>query len=275
MPEEYLTNPQEKHTFIYVSTIQRMAINLLGKDAPGNFEHEVDTVEDKVMFRVGNDYQKPEDYLKLFETFVKNNPEHIEAIEVLLSSPSKWNTDVLDDLRDKLKKSDFPEKYLQQGYELVYKKPLADIISMVKHASDYEAPILTAKERVEKVMAEITGKYTFTDEQMNWLSYIKEHLIENLAVSQEDFEKCYGKDPNGRAKRRDQGEDGRFRKFSFSEIKDRGFNLDITWLKDENLEDPNSLPEPQLLVADAITELSACVDELQLILDEIETEAAE
>jgi hypothetical protein len=28
----------------------------------------------------------------------------------------------------------------------------------------------------------------------------------------------------------------------------------------------------QLLVADAITELSACVDELQLILDEIEAE---
>ena len=33
LPEEYLTKPQEKHTFIYVSTIQRMAINLLGKDA--------------------------------------------------------------------------------------------------------------------------------------------------------------------------------------------------------------------------------------------------
>src|SRR5450756_3066652 len=27
LPEEYLTKPQEKHTFIYVSTIQRMAIN--------------------------------------------------------------------------------------------------------------------------------------------------------------------------------------------------------------------------------------------------------
>ncbi len=88
----------------------------------------------------------------------------------------------------------------------------------------------------------------------------------------EDFEKCYGKDPNGQAKRKDQGEEGRFRKFSYSQIKERDFNLDISWLKDENLEDPNSLPEPQLLVADAITELGACVDELQLILDEIEAE---
>lgn len=88
----------------------------------------------------------------------------------------------------------------------------------------------------------------------------------------EDFEKCYGKDPNGQSKRKDQGEDERFRKFTFSQIKERNFNLDISWLKDDNLEDPNSLPEPQLLVADAITELGACVDELQLIIDEIEAE---
>jgi type I restriction enzyme M protein len=91
----------------------------------------------------------------------------------------------------------------------------------------------------------------------------------------DDFEKCYGKDPNGQAKRKDLGEEGRFRKFSYSQIKERDFNLDISWLKDENLEDPNSLPEPQLLVADAITELGACVDELQLILDEIEAEGIE
>jgi type I restriction enzyme M protein len=46
-------------------------------------------------------------------------------------------------------------------------------------------------------------------------------------------------------------------------------------MKDENLEEPDSLPGPELLVVNAITELSACVDELQLILDEIKTEEAE
>lgn len=148
----------------------------------------VDTVEDEVMFRVGDEYQKPEDYLKLFEEFVKNNPEQIEAIEVLLARPSKWNSDVLEDLRDKLRKSDFREKDLQRGHELVYKKPLADIISMIKHASNYDVPILTAQERVEKVVAKLVEKHSFNEEQLNWLSYIKEHLIENLAVSKEDFE---------------------------------------------------------------------------------------
>ena len=148
----------------------------------------VDTVEDEVMFRVGDGYQKPEDYLKMFEEFVKNNPEHIEAIKVLLTRPAKWNTDVLEELREKLRKSDFSEKDLQRGHELVYKKPLADIISMVKHASDYEAPILTAQERVGKAVAKLMETHHFSEEQINWLSYIKEHLIENLAISREDFD---------------------------------------------------------------------------------------
>lgn len=91
----------------------------------------------------------------------------------------------------------------------------------------------------------------------------------------EEFEKCYGKDPNAQAKRKDLGEEGRFRKFTISQIKERNYNLDITWLKDEGLEDPNSLPEPQLLAGDAITELNACVDELQEILTLIDAEDGE
>ncbi len=88
----------------------------------------------------------------------------------------------------------------------------------------------------------------------------------------EEFEKCYGNDPNGLAKRKGLGKEGRFRKFSLSQIKERGYNLDITWLKDESLEDPNSLPEPEILVADAITKLNACIDELQEILTLVDAE---
>jgi len=73
-----------------------------------------------------------------------------------------------------------------------------------------------------------------------------------------EFEKCYGKDPNGTS-RREPVE--RFRKFHISEIKERNYKLDITWLKDESLEDADELPEPQDLAAEAITELEAVVDE--------------
>ena len=87
-----------------------------------------------------------------------------------------------------------------------------------------------------------------------------------------DFEKKYGPDPNGRSKRKDTGEKGRFRKFNISEIRERNYNLDISWLKDESLEDPDSLPEPHELATDAITEFEACVDELKEILEVIDAE---
>ena len=85
-----------------------------------------------------------------------------------------------------------------------------------------------------------------------------------------EFIACYGADPNGASKRKDTGETGRFRKFHLSEIKERGYKLDVTWLKDESLEDANDLPEPQDLAAESITELEAVVDDLRDILQLIE-----
>ncbi len=81
-----------------------------------------------------------------------------------------------------------------------------------------------------------------------------------------EFEACYGIDPNGGSHRTDLGRDGRFRKFHISEIKERDYKLDVTWLKDDSLEDANELPDPEVLVAEAIAELEAVVDDLREIL---------
>ncbi|MBK7993036.1 MAG: N-6 DNA methylase, partial [Blastocatellia bacterium] len=81
-----------------------------------------------------------------------------------------------------------------------------------------------------------------------------------------EFEQCYGADPNGNSKRTDTGLEGRFRCFSIDEVKERDYKLDITWLKDESLEDADELPEPQDLATEAITELEAVVDDLKEII---------
>lgn len=87
-----------------------------------------------------------------------------------------------------------------------------------------------------------------------------------------DFEQCYGKDPNGNSPRIDQGPEGRFRAFTIDEIKERGYKLDIKWLKDDTLDDPNDLPEPSDLIAEAVSELEAVVDELNEINNLLEGE---
>ena len=50
------------------------------------------------------------------------------------------------------------------------------------------------------------------------------------------------------------------------------YKLDITWLKDDSLEDSDDLPEPQDLAGEAITELEAAVDDLREIVALVEKE---
>ena len=58
---------------------------------------------------------------------------------------------------------------------------------MIKHAADFKVPLLNAEERVNLALDKITEGKSFNDEQRTWLSYIRQHLIENLALTEEDF----------------------------------------------------------------------------------------
>ncbi|MCP4350843.1 MAG: N-6 DNA methylase [Desulfobacterales bacterium] len=84
-----------------------------------------------------------------------------------------------------------------------------------------------------------------------------------------EFIKCFGKDPYGKAKRKDLGEKGRFRKFSRAYIRERGESLDISWLRDDSIEDAAGLPGPELLVREAVGELEGALGDLQGILGEL------
>jgi type I restriction enzyme M protein len=77
------------------------------------------------------------------------------------------------------------------------------------------------------------------------------------------FEKAYGSDPNGKSKRKDEGETGRFRRFTRQEIKARGENLDITWLKDDSQTSQDDLPAPEILVSAVLEKLAIATGEIQ------------
>lgn len=147
-----------------------------------------DTVSSDVMIRVGSEYQKPEDYLDAFVRFVRENPDHIEAIRILTERPRQWNTRALKELREKLRLNKFEETELQRAHQLIYKKALVDIISMVKHAARQEEPMTSAEEHVDKAIARVTSGQDLTHEQKEWMDYIRQHLITNLTIDLEDFD---------------------------------------------------------------------------------------
>jgi type I restriction enzyme M protein len=85
-----------------------------------------------------------------------------------------------------------------------------------------------------------------------------------------DFEKAYGDDPNGGAKRKDQGEEGRWRYFSRDTIKARKDNLDIAWLRDTEAEAEEQLTEPEDIAAAIIGHLRAALDDIETLSEELE-----
>jgi type I restriction enzyme M protein len=77
------------------------------------------------------------------------------------------------------------------------------------------------------------------------------------------FVDAFGADPTGaKNKRKDEGEQGRFRAFTREDIAKRNDNLDIAWLKDDNAHDEATLGEPDEIAAEIRVELQAALEDL-------------
>lgn len=145
-----------------------------------------DTVTSEYLFRTSDGRElKPTDYIAAFEQFVKDNPEHVEAISIILEKPTDWDTQALRELRKSLQTC--PECFTEDKLRKAYKYPLADIISMIKHAGKDE-PMMTTQERVDLALETVTQGKTLTPVQQEWLELIRKHLIENLTIEQQDFD---------------------------------------------------------------------------------------
>ena len=92
-----------------------------------------------------------------------------------------------------------------------------------------------------------------------------------------EFEECYGSDPDvittsALEKREEMAQKTeRFKKYSLEYIQNRDYNLDISWLTDESLEDADDLPEPDEVAGEAITHLEAAIDCLQEVMQILES----
>jgi type I restriction enzyme R subunit len=148
----------------------------------------VDMVVSEPVFKYGDTSLKPDDYLKAFSEFVKQNKTKIDALSILFSNPRRWNCEALKEMRDTLKQNAFDEKELQKAHEVSSHKAMTDIISCVKHADDSHNPLLTAEERVDKTIQSLIAKHNFTPAQVQWLEYIREYLVANLAIEKGIFD---------------------------------------------------------------------------------------
>lgn len=186
-----------EHIFESFSSLMELLRNEKFQDLLTNYErkkkiffvgYEVeDEVNSSILFNTQNSYLKPEDYLLAFSNFIKENESAIDAIAIVLNRPKNWNTNALNELKKKLTENSFYEKDLRHAHKSVYQKEMVDIISMVKHAAKENEPLLSPEERVNQAIDKVIEGKQFNEEQQKWLSYIKEHLKQNMTLDENDF----------------------------------------------------------------------------------------
>jgi type I restriction enzyme R subunit len=127
--------------------------------------------------------------LQEFEKFVRINPQHIEALEILLKKPKEFDTKQLKTLREKLAtQPDYlVDKFTEKNLRRACSQELADIISIIRYAAK-GGELLTVERRVDKAIMKVKSDRSFTEEQNKWLDLIRTHLIENLLMEKEDVE---------------------------------------------------------------------------------------
>jgi len=84
----------------------------------------------------------------------------------------------------------------------------------------------------------------------------------------DDFVECYNPD-----NRHEREETERFKSYSYDELIERDkTNLDITWLKDDSLQDTENLPDPDVLANQIVENLESALDQFRQIQEELESE---
>jgi type I restriction enzyme R subunit len=146
-----------------------------------------DVVTSQKLERYGK-FDNAEDYLDAFEKFVKANADKVSALSVLLQHPKDWRPAVMEELKRTLNQNGFEPEKLQRAHRAKGFKALADVISIVKHASVGQSLLLTAEERVNRAIDNFLAAHKLTPEQMQWLSLVREHLVKNLSMDEEDFD---------------------------------------------------------------------------------------
>ena len=81
----------------------------------------------------------------------------------------------------------------------------------------------------------------------------------------DDFVKLYNAKNRTRRK-----ETERFKRFTYDElIKRDKVNLDIFWLKDDSLDDVDSLPPPDVIAAEIVENLEAALEQFRSVAEEL------
>ena len=161
---------------------------------------------DSVLF-AGYDTQKEENadhVIQTFRTFIEENRDEILALRIIYSEPYANRAMAVEQLKalyEKLKSKGITIERLWDCYAI--KKPnkvkkgvmaqLADLISIIRFEMGYAVQLSPFADKVNYNFMQWTlrrnaGAVHFTEQQMEWLRLIKDHIASSLSILPEDLD---------------------------------------------------------------------------------------
>lgn len=156
---------------------------------------------------VGYDTRREENadqVISTFRDFIEDNKEEIIALRIIYNQAYKDRPMMIDGLKEmyrKLKEKGITLERLWDCYTI--KKPekvkrgtmaqLTDLISIIRFEMGYSDNLSPFADRVnynfmQWTFRKNTGAVHFTEEQMEWLRLIKDHIITSLSILPEDLD---------------------------------------------------------------------------------------
>ncbi|HEX7324973.1 MAG TPA: hypothetical protein VF292_06440 [Rhodanobacteraceae bacterium] len=129
---------------------------------------------------------------------------------------------------------------------------------------DYKANVLFFDKRPPRADGATNSKAVWIyDFRTNRHFTLKKNPLQRSDL--DDFVACYAAANRGRRQ-----ETGRFKRFGVDELLKRDkLNLDIFWLKDDSLEDVDSLSPPDQIAAEIVDNLQEALEAFQSVVDEL------
>lgn len=208
-PDEQKRMEEAKQTLIKeaVEPFYNPDIRNFVEDVRRSHEQVIDSVNlDSVLF-AGYDTDKQANadrILKTFREFIEENKDEILALRILYDQRYKDRPMAIAQLKalyEKLKAQNITIERLWDCYAI--KKPekvkrgtvaqLTDLISIIRFEMGYSDNLSPFADRVNYNFMQWTlrrnaGSVHFTDEQMEWLRLIKDHIATSLSIEPEDLD---------------------------------------------------------------------------------------
>ena len=147
--------------------------------------------------------EKAKSTVKSFQKFISDNKEELTAIQVFYRK-GKLHWDDLKEMADKVMSSPYSltTSKLWQAYHQLEdgkvhgrsgKEKIADFISLLKYEIKKIEVLEPYGDTVDKrfsawLSGKIASGVSFSQEQLNWLEKIKNHIADSIEITPDDFE---------------------------------------------------------------------------------------